>query len=82
MTISMHHIVMSYGNAMQSEDSNVQGEIGKKIQVCIRYKEKSWSGFTALMDSMLRNSPYTMHVYKILEQKCAVLPLQISNVPI
>jgi len=26
MTISMHYIVMSYGNAMQSEDSNMQGK--------------------------------------------------------
>ncbi|CAG8657430.1 8465_t:CDS:2, partial [Paraglomus occultum] len=45
-------------------------EVGKKIQACI---EKSWNGFTALMDSMLINSPYTMHVYKILEQKCVKL---------
>src|SRR5438552_2780874 len=39
------------------------------LKPVLRYKENSWSGFTALMDSMLGNSPYTMHVYKILEQK-------------
>ena len=29
MTISMYYIVMNYGNAMQSEDSNVQGKLVK-----------------------------------------------------
>ena len=52
-------IVMSYGNAMQVRRLKRARENGKKIQACIKIQRKSWSGFTALMDSMLRNSPYT-----------------------
>jgi len=46
-------------------------EIGKKIQACIKIVE--WD-LPPLMDSMLRDSPYIM-------RKCAVVPLQISNIP-
>ena len=43
-------IVMSYGNAMQSEGSNAQGRLVKRFKRVLRYKENSWSGFIAPMD--------------------------------